>query len=48
MDKETSESEEVPAPGCTPKRQPGALRGQIHMAEDFDIFPDDMLNAMEA
>jgi antitoxin (DNA-binding transcriptional repressor) of toxin-antitoxin stability system len=28
-------------------RQPGALRGQIVMAEDFDAFPEDILAAME-
>jgi len=28
-------------------RQPGALRGQIRMAEDFDTLPDDILAAME-
>ena len=30
-----------------PARQPGALRGQIQMAEDFDTLPDDILAAME-
>ncbi len=30
-----------------PRRQPGALRGQIHMAPDFDTLPPDVLAAME-
>ncbi len=30
-----------------PPRQPGALRGQIVMAEDFDTLPEDVLAAME-
>jgi hypothetical protein len=30
-----------------PRRQPGALRGQIHIAPDFDELPDDILAAME-
>ena len=28
-------------------RQPGALRGQIRMADDFDILPAVVLAAME-
>ena len=28
-------------------RKPGALRGQIRMADDFDTLPDDVLAAME-
>ena len=36
-----------PSPRLRPARQPGALRGQIHMAEDFDTLPEDMLAAME-
>ena len=36
-----------PAAALRPARQPGALRGQIMMADDFDILPDDMLDAME-
>ncbi len=31
-----------------PTRQPGALRGQIRMADDFDTLPEDVLAAMEA
>jgi antitoxin (DNA-binding transcriptional repressor) of toxin-antitoxin stability system len=38
----------APAPSRRPERQPGALRGQIRMAEDFDTLPDDVLHAMEA
>ncbi len=30
-----------------PHRKPGALRGRIRMAPDFDRFPDEMLAAME-
>jgi hypothetical protein len=29
-------------------RRPGALRGQILLAENFDVLPDEMLAAMEA
>jgi antitoxin (DNA-binding transcriptional repressor) of toxin-antitoxin stability system len=36
-----------PSPRLRPARQPGALRGQIHMAEDFDTLPEDVLAAME-
>jgi antitoxin (DNA-binding transcriptional repressor) of toxin-antitoxin stability system len=28
-------------------RQPGALRGQIRMNDDFDVLPTDLLDAME-
>ncbi len=30
-----------------PRRRPGALRGKIHMANDFDVLPQDLLSAME-
>lgn len=30
-----------------PSRRPGALRGKIRMAPDFDTFPPDTLEAME-
>lgn len=30
-----------------PRRQPGALRGKIRMAPDFDALPPDVLAAME-
>lgn len=30
-----------------PRRQPGALRGRIALAPDFDALPDDLLAAME-
>ncbi len=36
-----------PAAGLRPVRQPGALRGQITMADDFDTWPHDLLDAME-
>ena len=28
-------------------RRPGALRGQIHMADDFDTLPPDVIEAIE-
>ncbi len=37
-----------PTPAQRPRRQAGALRGQIRMADDFDEWPQDMLDAMEA
>lgn len=30
-----------------PRRRPGALRGKIKMAPDFDTLPEDVLAAME-
>ncbi len=30
-----------------PRRAPGLLKGKIHLAEDFDDLPDDILSAME-
>jgi antitoxin (DNA-binding transcriptional repressor) of toxin-antitoxin stability system len=36
-----------PSRPIRPVRQPGALRGQIRMADDFDTLPDDILAAME-
>jgi antitoxin (DNA-binding transcriptional repressor) of toxin-antitoxin stability system len=36
-----------PSRPLRPARQPGALRGQIRMTEDFDTTPDDILAAME-
>lgn len=30
-----------------PRRQPGALRGQIHMADDFDVLPPEVIAAFE-
>lgn len=30
-----------------PRRQPGALRGRIRMAPDFDTLPPEVLTAME-
>jgi antitoxin (DNA-binding transcriptional repressor) of toxin-antitoxin stability system len=38
----------APAPGRRPERRPGALRGQIRMADDFDTMPSELLDAMEA
>ncbi len=36
-----------PAPVLRPARQPGALRGQIRIAPDFDTLPEEILAAME-
>ena len=36
-----------PSPALRPVRQPGALKGQIRMADDFDALPADVLAAME-
>jgi hypothetical protein len=35
------------AQAARPRRQPGALRGKIWIAPDFDALPSDMLAAME-
>ena len=36
-----------PSPPGLSRRLPGALRGKIIMAPDFDMLPDDILDAME-
>lgn len=36
-----------PRPTLRPARQPGALRGKIQIAPDFDTLPDDVLAVME-
>jgi antitoxin (DNA-binding transcriptional repressor) of toxin-antitoxin stability system len=36
-----------PSKAEQPRRRPGALRGRIRMAPDFDTLPPDMLAAME-
>jgi antitoxin (DNA-binding transcriptional repressor) of toxin-antitoxin stability system len=36
-----------PSKTVRPRRQPGALRGRIRMAPDFDTLPPDVLAAME-
>ncbi|MGH7153611.1 MAG: type II toxin-antitoxin system Phd/YefM family antitoxin [Acetobacteraceae bacterium] len=36
-----------PSPSARSRRQPGALRGRIRMAPDFDTLPADLLAAME-
>jgi prevent-host-death family protein len=36
-----------PAPADRPPRRPGALRGEIKMAPDFDETPADLIAAME-
>ncbi|WP_443747181.1 type II toxin-antitoxin system Phd/YefM family antitoxin [Asticcacaulis solisilvae] len=37
-----------PVKAANSDRKPGALRGRIKMADDFDALPDDDLKAMEA
>jgi len=37
----------APSPQNQTPRQPGALRGQIRMSDDFDTWPADVLAAME-
>jgi antitoxin (DNA-binding transcriptional repressor) of toxin-antitoxin stability system len=36
-----------PPPAARPRRKPGALRGKIRMAPDFDALPSDVLAAIE-
>lgn len=36
-----------PSPTVRPNRQPGALRGKIRLAADFDTLPADILASME-
>lgn len=36
-----------PSKAVRPRRQPGALRGRIRMAPDFDTLPPEVLAAME-
>lgn len=36
-----------PSRSARPRRQPGALRGQIRMADDSDVLPPDVIAAME-
>jgi antitoxin (DNA-binding transcriptional repressor) of toxin-antitoxin stability system len=36
-----------PAPAERPQRRPGALRGKIRMAADFDVLPPELQAAME-
>jgi antitoxin (DNA-binding transcriptional repressor) of toxin-antitoxin stability system len=36
-----------PSLSSRPRRRPGALRGKIRMAPDFDTLPTDILAAME-
>lgn len=38
----------APSPKLLPPRRPGALKGRIQMADDFDTLPDDILDAMES
>lgn len=37
----------LPEQAGSRRRQPGALRGRIKMAPDFDALPPDVLDAME-
>lgn len=36
-----------PSRSARPPRQTGALRGQIRMADDFDVLPPDVIAALE-
>ncbi len=36
-----------PPPTERPRRRPGALRGKIRVAPDFDVLPPDVMAAME-
>jgi antitoxin (DNA-binding transcriptional repressor) of toxin-antitoxin stability system len=36
-----------PPPSVRPRRQPGKLRGKIHMAPDFDTLPEEILAVLE-
>jgi antitoxin (DNA-binding transcriptional repressor) of toxin-antitoxin stability system len=36
-----------PQSPARPRRQPGTMRGKIHMAPDFDTLPSEILAAME-
>jgi antitoxin (DNA-binding transcriptional repressor) of toxin-antitoxin stability system len=36
-----------PPPATRPRRSPGALRGRIRIAPDFDTLPSDILAAIE-
>jgi antitoxin (DNA-binding transcriptional repressor) of toxin-antitoxin stability system len=36
-----------PQSTARPRRQPGTLRGKIHMTPDFDTLPAEILAAME-
>ena len=38
----------APSLALRPAREPGALRGQIQMADDFDTMPDGILDVIEA
>ena len=38
----------APSPSHLPPRQPGAMRGQIKIADDFDTWPEDCLDAFES
>ena len=37
-----------PSQSVRPRREPGALRGRIRMAPDFDTLPSDVIAAMES
>ena len=37
----------APPSSVLPPRRPGALKGRIKMADDFDTMPDDILDAVE-
>lgn len=47
MSRDQVVAEVRPPPATQPRRRPGALRGKIHMAANFDALPLDVLAAME-
>jgi antitoxin (DNA-binding transcriptional repressor) of toxin-antitoxin stability system len=36
----------MPLPPARAKREPGALQGRVFMADDFDVWPDDVARAL--
>jgi prevent-host-death family protein len=46
-DKEVAEIRPVSPWSATTRRKPGALKGRITVAPDFDTLPDDMIEAFE-
>jgi antitoxin (DNA-binding transcriptional repressor) of toxin-antitoxin stability system len=36
-----------PSKSVSTRCRPGALEGKIHMADDFDVLPSDVLDAIE-
>jgi hypothetical protein len=36
-----------PAEAARPRRMPGLLKGRITLAENFDVWPDELLESFE-